>query len=61
MIKSVDGYADLDDYLLVNNKKNRSCKWIVSKEYDIGEYEFYFCELTKAYKEGKIVLKKYGE
>ncbi|MBK9736296.1 MAG: hypothetical protein IPO92_15575 [Saprospiraceae bacterium] len=58
MIKSVGGYDNLSEYLRIDKKKNRSCKWIVSRPNEIGDYEFYYCEIKKAYAEGKIILKE---
>ncbi len=60
MIKSVGGYPDLSGYLSLDNHKNRSIKPTSSDPCERA-HEVGYGELIKAYKEGKIVLKKYGE
>ena len=60
MIKSVGGEFDMSMYLYVDNYKNRSVK-PTSSDPCIASHEVNYGELIKAYKEGKIVLKKYGD
>jgi hypothetical protein len=60
MIKSVDGEPSLDAYLTVNNGINKTVKPSSTDECK-RDHEVLYKELVKAYKEGKIVLKQYGE
>ncbi len=60
MIKSVGGEMNMRGYLNVDNYKNRSIK-PTSSDPCQRAHEFTYGELVKAYKEGKILLKKYGE
>lgn len=60
MIKSVGGKGSMGMYLYVDNYKNSSIRG-TSTDPCIRSHEVNYGELIKAYKEGKIVLKKYGE
>ena len=60
MIKSVGGAGPLEMYLYVDNYKNRTIK-ATSLDPCQRAHEVVYKELVKAYREGKIVLKKYGE